>query len=73
MRDVAAEGPWAERLAAVRDARGLLPPAEVYYDALRPLCRQLDLWHTNYHHALTGADAIVEWMQGSGLRPVSRC
>ncbi|MDR3408200.1 MAG: trans-aconitate 2-methyltransferase [Methylovirgula sp.] len=69
IRDVAADGPWAARLAAVRDARGLLPPAEVYYDALRPLCRQLDLWHTTYHHVLTGTEAIVEWMEGSGLRP----
>src|SRR5579863_2062307 len=69
MRDVASEGSWAAKLAAVRDARGLLPPAETYYDALRPLCRQIDLWHTTYHHVLADAAAIVEWMMGSGLRP----
>jgi trans-aconitate 2-methyltransferase len=69
MREVAIEGPWAARLAAVREARGRLPPADVYYDALRPLCRHLDLWHTTYHHMLADADAIVEWLTGSGLRP----
>jgi trans-aconitate 2-methyltransferase len=69
MRDVAIDGPWAAKLADVRDARGLLPPAETYYDALRPLCRQIDLWHTTYHHVLADAAAIVEWMMGSGLRP----
>lgn len=69
MRETAAKGPWAARLADVRNARGLLPAPEVYYDALRPLCRGLDLWHTSYHHVLANADAIVEWLQGSGLRP----
>jgi trans-aconitate 2-methyltransferase len=69
MRDVASEGPWAAKLADVRDARGLLPAAETYYDALRPLCRRIDLWHTIYNHVLADAAAIVEWMMGSGLRP----
>jgi trans-aconitate 2-methyltransferase len=69
MREVAAAGPWSAKLApaiAVRDA--LLTPA-AYYDRLRPLSARVDIWHTIYNHALAGADAIVEWVRGSGLRP----
>ncbi|MEW6435953.1 MAG: trans-aconitate 2-methyltransferase [Pseudomonadota bacterium] len=69
MRTVAENGPRAEKLADVRQARQLLPAPEVYYDRLRPLCRSFDLWHTTYHHVLENAAAIVEWMTGSGLRP----
>ena len=69
MRTVAENGPWAEKLARVREARKLLPAPEVYYDRLRPLCRSFDLWHTIYHHVLETPAAIVEWMMGSGLRP----
>ena len=57
--------PLAET-AAVRDA---LPTPGVYYDALGPLCRRLEIWHTIYNHVLDDAAAIVEWVKGSGLRP----
>lgn len=67
MRQVAAEGPWAERLKGA--ARLPLPPVRVYYDALRPVARHVDIWHTTYNHALAGPEAIVEWVKGTGLRP----
>lgn len=67
MREVAAEGPWAERL---RDAARLpLPPVTSYYDALKPASQRLDIWHTRYNHALDGPQAIVEWVKSTGLRP----
>lgn len=67
MRESAASGPWADRL---RDAaRDPLPPVSVYYDALRPWARRLDLWHTVYNHVLADAGAVVEWVRGTGLRP----
>ncbi len=67
MRQVAADGPWAERLQ--RAARLPLPPVRTYYDALRPVSRRLDIWHTIYNHVLDGPEAIVEWVKGTGLRP----
>jgi len=67
MRRTAAEGPWAGRLADV--ARLPLPPVRTYYDALRPVARRVDIWHTAYNHVLDGPGAIVEWVSGTGLRP----
>lgn len=67
IRETAASGPWAAALAHA--ARGQLPPVSVYYDALKPHCRRLDVWHTHYYHPLDGAPAIVEWVKATGLRP----
>ena len=67
MREVAADGPWAERLAGV--ARASLPPPRVYYDALTPASRGLDIWHSVYNHVLDDAAAVVEWVRSTGLRP----
>jgi len=50
-------------------ARDALPKPGAYYDALKPLCSRLEIWHTVYNHVLDDAAAIVEWVKGSGLRP----
>jgi trans-aconitate 2-methyltransferase len=69
MREVAHLEPWRKRLAEKARVRDGLPKPGVYYDALSPLCRRLDIWHTIYNHVLDDAAAIVEWMKGTGLRP----
>jgi trans-aconitate 2-methyltransferase len=69
MREVAADGPWAAELAAASAARPALASAAWYYELLRPLCSKVDLWRTTYYHLLGGAEAVVEWFKGSGLRP----
>jgi trans-aconitate 2-methyltransferase len=69
MREIAADGPWAATLAASAAARAPLPSAAWYYELLRPLCSKVDLWRTTYYHFLHGAEAVVEWFKGSGLRP----
>jgi len=65
---VAAQGPWAERLAGHASAPPILDPPG-YWDLLRPLVTSLDIWETTYLHPLTGEDAVVEWAAGSSLRP----
>jgi trans-aconitate 2-methyltransferase len=70
MREIAADGPWAAKLATASAARAPLANAGWYYDLLRPLCSKVDLWRTTYYHILRGgAEAVVEWFKGSGLRP----
>ena len=49
--------------------RDNLPKPGVYYDALGPLSSRLEIWHTIYNHVLDNAEAIVEWVKGTGLRP----
>jgi trans-aconitate 2-methyltransferase len=68
MREVAAEGPWAESLAGVGTVAPLLEP-EAYYAVLAERCGEVDIWSTTYLQALTGADAVLEWMKGTALRP----
>lgn len=67
MQAVAADGPWATRLVGA--ARAPLPPAAAYYQALKPHCRRLDIWRTTYNHPLAGAEAIVEMLKSTGLKP----
>jgi trans-aconitate 2-methyltransferase len=68
MRSVAAEGPWAAQLAGDEAIAPLLDPA-AYYEALSATCEGIDIWSTTYLHALTGPDAVLEWMKGTALRP----
>ena len=68
LRETAADGPWAPRLADVRGVRQVAP-AETYYDWLALLCSELDIWSTVYLHVLEGEDPVVDWMRGTGLRP----
>jgi trans-aconitate 2-methyltransferase len=67
MRETAAEMPFAEKLKGA--ARGPLPPVSFYYDLLSPLADRLDIWHTAYNHPLADAEAIVEWVKATGLKP----
>jgi trans-aconitate 2-methyltransferase len=70
MRQVAAESPWADKLAGASKARAERAPAQWYYELLRPLCQRVDVWLTTYYHPLAGGPAaVVEWFKGSGLRP----
>ena len=69
MREVAHAGPWRETLADAARARDVLPKPGAYYDALRPLCQRIEIWHTIYNHVLADATAIVEWVKGTGLKP----
>lgn len=69
MRMVAVDGPWTERLAPVAKSRAAIGSLEDYYDWLAPHCRMVDLWQTIYVHPLDGHDAVVDWFEGSALRP----
>ena len=68
MREVATDGPWAAKLGGVDTIRPLLE-ASAYYGVLARTCGEVDIWSTTYLHALSGEDAVLEWMKGTALRP----
>jgi len=69
MRMIAADGPWSDRLVPIAKTRAVIGPLDEYYRLLRPLCSRLDIWQTTYIHTIDGVDRIVEWFEGSELRP----
>jgi trans-aconitate 2-methyltransferase len=57
---------------SLREAMGrkpLLDTAE-YYDLLRAGADSVDIWETEYLQVLEGEDAVLEWVSGTGLRPI---
>jgi trans-aconitate 2-methyltransferase len=69
MAEVAAEGPWSERLADASQAKASIGSFSDYRRWLRQANCDLDLWQTTYVHALEGPQAIVEWFMSTALRP----
>ena len=70
IREIAADGPWSKKLAGASSFRIIRHNADWYYRTLRNCGVVVDIWMTTYYHALAGgADAVVEWFTGSGLRP----
>lgn len=68
MKDAAEAGPWRDKLAKVGGIRSVWDPAR-YYDVLKPLCSELDVWETIYQQVLTGKDPVAQYTAGTGLRP----
>jgi trans-aconitate 2-methyltransferase len=69
MRETANSAPFAGRMENAAAARGRLPDPESYYDLLKPLSLNVDVWHCIYNHVLDSPQAIVEWVKSTGLRP----
>jgi trans-aconitate 2-methyltransferase len=68
MRQAAQVGPWRDKLAKVGGIRSVFDPAR-YYDVLKPLCSDLDVWESIYQQQLTGKDPVAQYTAGTGLRP----
>ncbi|MGV9940371.1 trans-aconitate 2-methyltransferase [Streptomyces sp. NPDC003401] len=61
---------WRSRVGTVlRPADSVHAPG-VYLDHLARLGCEADVWTTTYHHVLTGRDPVLDWVRGTGLRPV---
>jgi len=75
MRDTLADGGGTGRPLGTPELRARMDRrsvhgAEFYHDVLAPLVRVQDLWETEYLHELEGEDPVLEWVRGTGLRPV---
>ncbi|KAA8999412.1 trans-aconitate 2-methyltransferase [Affinibrenneria salicis] len=69
MRQTADEGPWREKIGATDSVRPALLSAGDYYDLLTGQGCEVDIWRTTYYHVLDDAQAIVDWLHATGLRP----
>lgn len=69
MNEVALGGLWRERLASAKAERDRISSPASYYNRLKPLAANLDIWHTLYNHSLDGPEAIVDMLNSTGLRP----
>ena len=69
LRELAGSAAWKEQLAGVRLNRQAAEPAE-YLDVLAQAGCEVDAWETTYLHVLHGADPVLDWYRGTGLRPV---
>ncbi|HEX7187435.1 MAG TPA: trans-aconitate 2-methyltransferase [Actinomycetes bacterium] len=61
---------WRDRLAGVDVQQPGSEEPVTYLDRLVGLGCTADVWETTYLQVLTGEDAVVRWMKGTGLRPV---
>nr|WP_047579311.1 trans-aconitate 2-methyltransferase [Methylobacterium sp. ZNC0032] len=69
MREVAAEGPWAETLANAKAERATIGSFGDYRRWLIEAGCRVDIWQTTYVHALANLQAIAEWFKSTGLKP----
>ena len=70
MRRVARQERWAAKLRdVVRDTDAVGSP-QSYASVLLDAGMRADVWETTYLHVLSGDDPVLEWVRGTGLRPI---
>jgi trans-aconitate 2-methyltransferase len=66
---MAASARWHPLLRDAELNRQSADPAD-YAELLAQAGCEVDAWETTYVHILQGPDPVLEWYQGTGLRPV---
>jgi len=69
MRSLATSPRWAPLIGDVLRHDLAATPAR-YAELLLDAGLQVDVWETTYLHRLAGDDAVLEWVRGTGLRPI---
>ncbi|AZM46461.1 trans-aconitate 2-methyltransferase [Streptomyces sp. WAC 06738] len=69
MRQLTRDPRWRERLRGVLRDQPVLQPV-AYLELLCDLGCAGDAWETTYTHLLHGPDPVLDWVKGTGLRPV---
>jgi trans-aconitate 2-methyltransferase len=69
MRDLAAAPAWRAHFPPRGVREWFVHDVGFYFDLLSPAAARLDIWRTEYLQVMDGADAIVAFYRGSGLRP----
>jgi trans-aconitate 2-methyltransferase len=68
MHEAAKAGPWAGKLKGVGGIARVEDPGQ-YFDVLKPLSSDLEVWETIYQQVLTGKDPVAQYTSSTGLRP----
>jgi trans-aconitate 2-methyltransferase len=70
MRELAESPAWRDRLGGVLRHGDAVSEPQEYLELLAGRGLEVDAWQTEYLHVLPGADPVLEWVRGTGLRPV---
>jgi trans-aconitate 2-methyltransferase len=70
MRSLAEEPRWASDLAGALRHDDAVGTPQSYVSVLLDAGLVADVWETTYLHVLGGDDPVLEWMRGTGLRPL---
>lgn len=70
MRALADTPRWAPKLSNVVHHRDAVGSPESYAAILLGAGLAADVWETTYLHVLRGNDPVLEWLRGTGLRPL---
>lgn len=72
MREVAGLPQFAPYIGDADQVRTEILPIGAYYDLLAAPEREVasvDVWHTIYQHPMDSAQAMVQWLRSTGLKP----
>ncbi|MCB5282257.1 MULTISPECIES: trans-aconitate 2-methyltransferase [unclassified Arthrobacter] len=70
MRGLAESVTWSGRLAGVLRHADAVGRPEEYLNIMLDAGCAADVWETTYLQLLPGPDPVLEWVRGTGLRPV---
>ena len=70
MRELAESRTWSGRLGGVLRHDGAVGSPADYLGIMLDAGCSADAWETTYQQVLQGEDPVLEWVRGTGLRPV---
>jgi trans-aconitate 2-methyltransferase len=68
LSEIASRPPYRDLTEGLHDDRGMPPAA--YLELFGRLGWPADVWQTTYLHVLPGDDPVLDWISGTGARPV---